>query len=92
VTDNELPCEFCGNPVELSDYHIYRQATGDGICPDCYAHEMTVKGHKDWDKRVELAEALEEADDLADYIEGQYIDLRCKELDIQHDTEGGSDG
>jgi hypothetical protein len=88
MTDNELPCEFCGNPVELSDYHIYRQATGDGICRDCYAHEMTVKGHRDWDKRVALAEV----DALVNYIEGRYADLRCRELDIQHDTEGGSDG
>ena len=86
MNDNELPCEFCGNPVELSDWVVYREATGDGICGDCYMIEWSRgKFPRGTDARVGVMEqALEEADDLA-----TYLDERLRELDEQYEAEGG---
>ena len=85
MNDNETACDLCGDPVEMSDYEIYRQATGTGMCVDCYFHEMTLKAHKGWDKRVALAEAT----DLVDYLEESHAEMRLRELDKQFEAEGG---
>lgn len=87
MSDNEIPCEYCGEPVEVSEYHIYRQATGDGICSDCYFTEMARgKFKRDTDRRVALAEA----EALADYYEDKWLEeVRLPELDQQFEAEGG---
>lgn len=87
---DKVPCDLCGDPVDLGDYAIYHQATGIGMCSDCYFHELAVgHGKRDWDRRVELAEALFEADDLAEYFHDKWVDeVRLQELDEQGEKEG----
>ena len=88
MRDSTLPCNYCGQPVELSDYSIYQRAVGEGVCGDCYLHEQ-IYGHRfngDTDRRV----ALEEIKDLNQYYEDKWNEETVlRELDSQFEREGG---